>query len=202
MPEPTSAELHATFGEHTINQLVLMFRENQINLNPGFQRRSVWTSLDRRRLIQSVVSRYPLPSIFLYQRSVDGRLIYDVIDGKQRLETLFMFMGLGRFSRARFEAKLDLGDGLLSYGWREIQKDYPDLHASFDTYKIQTVEVTGGLAQIIDLFIRINSTGKKLTTGETRNARFYKSRFLKQAENAYPNAAYMVSQESPVLCSP
>jgi hypothetical protein len=160
-----------------------MFRENQINLNPGFQRRSVWSSLDRRRLIQSIVSGYPLPSIFLYRRSIDGRLIYDVIDGKQRLETLFMFMGLGRFSRARFEAKLDLGDGLLPYDWREIQKHYPDLHATFDSYKIQTVEVTGGLAQIIDLFIRINSTGKKLTTGETRKARFYTSKFLKEADS-------------------
>ena len=160
-----------------------MFRENQINLSPGFQRRSVWTSLDRRRLIQSIVSGYPLPSIFLYQRNVDGRLIYDVIDGKQRLETLFMFIGLGRFSRTRFDAKLDLGDGSLPYGWREIEKNYPDLRASFDCYKIQTVEVTGGLAQIIDLFIRINSTGKKLTAGETRNARFYKSRFLKQADS-------------------
>jgi 5-methylcytosine-specific restriction endonuclease McrA len=108
--------------------------------------------------------------------------MYDVIDGKQRLETLFMFVGLGRFSRARFEAKLDLGDGLLSYGWREIQKNYPDLRATFDSYKVQTVEVTGGLSQIIDLFTRINSTGKKLTPGEARNAKFYKSRFLKQAD--------------------
>lgn len=181
MSEAASSELHATFGEHTINQLSLMFRENQINLNPGFQRRSVWTSLDRRRLIQSIVSGYPLPSIFLYRRNVDGRLIYDVIDGKQRLETLLMFMGFGRFSRAKFEAKLDLGDGLLPYGWREIQRDYPDIRATFDSYKIQTVEVTGGLAQIIDLFIRINSTGKKLTPPETRNAKFYKSKFLSQA---------------------
>ena len=153
MAENVASELHATFGEHTINQLVLMFRENQINLNPGFQRRSVWTSVDRRRLIQSIVSGYPLPSIFLYRRSVNGRLIYDVIDGKQRLETLFMFVGLGRFSRERFDAKLDLGDGLLPYGGREIEKYHSDLRANFHSYKIQTVEVTGGLAQIIDLFI-------------------------------------------------
>lgn len=194
MTESASAGLHASFGEHTINQLVLMFRENQINLNPGFQRRSVWSSVDRRRLIQSIVSGYPLPSVFLYRRNIAGKLIYDVIDGKQRLETLFMFIGLGRFSRAKFEAKLDLGDGMLPYGWREIQKDYPDLRATFDSYKIQTVEVTGGLAQIIDLFIRINSTGKKLTTGETRKARFYTSKFLKEADALVRRYQYYFTQ--------
>jgi hypothetical protein len=50
-------------------------------------------------------------------------------------------------------------------------------------YKIQTVDVTGELGQIIDLFVRINSTGKRLTSGEKRHARFYTSRFLREAEN-------------------
>lgn len=81
--------LQPTFGEHTINELTLMFRNHQIDLEPGFQRRSVWTTNDRRRLIQSITARYPLPSVFLYRRNRNGRLIYDVIDGKQRLETIF-----------------------------------------------------------------------------------------------------------------
>jgi hypothetical protein len=44
------------------------------------------------------------------------------------------------------------------------------------------VEVQGELPRIIDLFVRINSTGKSLTSGEKRHARFYTSRFLKEAE--------------------
>lgn len=40
----------------------------------------------------------------------------------------------------------------------------------------------GELNEIIDLFLSINSTGKKLTSGEKRHARFYSSRFLRQAE--------------------
>jgi hypothetical protein len=67
---------------------------------------------DRRRLIQSIIDGYPMPSVFLYRRANNGRLVYDVIDGKQRLETIFMFMRLGRFRRDAFEVKLDLGDGL------------------------------------------------------------------------------------------
>jgi len=171
------------FGEHTVDQLSLMFKSRQINLEPGFQRKSVWTVNDRRRLIQSIVSGYPLPSVFLYQRSHNGKLVYDVIDGKQRLETIFAFTKLGRFKREGFDAKLDLGDGLDWYDWRGICRSHTDRVADFRSYKIQTVEVTGELFQIIDLFVRINSTGKRLTSGEKRHARFYKSPFLKEAEH-------------------
>jgi len=175
--------LQPTFGEHTINQLSLMFRSKQIKLDPGFQRRSVWTKIDRRRLIQSITSNYPVPSIFLYKRSLNGKLIYDVIDGKQRLETILMFTRQGRFKRDSFDVKLDLGEGLEKYDWREICHEHPQTRTQFDSYRVQTVEVTGDLAQIIDLFVRINSTGKRLTSGEKRHAKFYRSPFLKEAEH-------------------
>jgi 5-methylcytosine-specific restriction endonuclease McrA len=42
--------------------------------------------------------------------------------------------------------------------------------------------VTGDLSDIIDLFVRINSTGKRLTSGEKRHARFYESPFLRVAQ--------------------
>jgi hypothetical protein len=174
--------LQPTFGEHTINELTLMFRNRQINLEPGFQRQSVWTRSDRKRLIQSIAAGYPVPSVFLYRREHNGRLLYDVIDGKQRLETIFMFTKLGRFKRDWFDAKLDLGDGPEWLNWDEIKRRHKSLRTSIEAYKLQTVEVTGDLGQIIDLFVRINSTGKRLTSGEKRHAKFYNSLFLKTSE--------------------
>jgi hypothetical protein len=108
--------------------------------------------------------------------------VYDVIDGKQRLESILMFLAIGRFRRDRFDVRLDLGDGFDWYDWTGIRKWNPDTAASIRSYKIQTVEVGGDLDQIIDLFVRINSTGKRLTSGEKRHAKFYRSRFLKEAD--------------------
>ena len=125
---------------------------------------------------------YPLPSIFLYRRQNNGRLIYDVIDGKQRLETIFMFTGLGRFKRDTFETKLDFGSGLETYDWKAIKRRHVDRRGAVDAYKVQTVEVSGDLADIVDLFVRINSTGKRLTSGEKRHAKFYQSAFLRRAQ--------------------
>ncbi len=183
-PLDVPTQLEADFGERTINEISLMFRNGQVNLAPGFQRKSVWNLADRRRLVQSIVSNYPLPSIFLYRRNQRGRLVYDVIDGKQRLETVFMFTRQGRFKRQAFDVRLGLGDegGMGWYDWRDIRRRHRSIRHAVDSYKIQTVEVTGKLSDIIDLFVRINSTGKPLTSGEKRHARFYDSRFLKEAE--------------------
>ena len=175
--------LQVEFGTHTINEISLMFRNRQINLEPGFQRQSVWSMTDRSRFIQSIFSGYPVPSVFLYKRHQNGRLVYDVIDGKQRLEAIYMYTRLGRFKRKSFEARLDLGDGLESLGWQDITRRFAERRPQFEAYKLQTVEVTGDLAEIIDLFVRINSTGKRLTSGEKRHARFYNSPFLRAAQD-------------------
>jgi hypothetical protein len=179
----TAMELQPDFRVRTINELTLMFRNRQINLDPGFQRKSVWTSNDRRRLIQSIFSGYPVPNVFLYRRSHNGRLVYDVIDGKQRLESVLMFTKVGRFKRHWFDVKLDLGEGFDWCDWQTVRRYHANRRAQFEAYPIQTVEVTGDLPQIIDLFVCINSTGKRLTSGEKRHARYYRSAFLKEAEH-------------------
>jgi hypothetical protein len=96
-----------------------------------------------------------------------------------------MFVQVGRFKRDRFDVKLVFQEdiGPLWYDWPAIRKYFPQQRAALEGFKIQTVEVTGELGQIIDLFVRINSTGKRLTSGEKRHAKFYTSRFLKEAEN-------------------
>lgn len=178
---PPAQKLQATFNEKTINELMHLFSHHQLNLEPGFQRKSVWNLSDRRRLVQSIVSNYPLPSIFLYERSGRTGPIYDVLDGKQRLESIFMFIGLGRFRRGHYYARLDIGEGLDWIGWKDLRRRPEFLH-QFATYKIPVTVVTGELGNIVDLFVRINSTGKPLTSGEKRHARFFNSPFLREAE--------------------
>jgi Protein of unknown function DUF262 len=62
----------------------------RLNLNPSYQRESVWTMEQRVNLIKSMLQGLPIGSIFLNQRSeVAGPV---VVDGKQRLETLLMWL--------------------------------------------------------------------------------------------------------------
>jgi hypothetical protein len=175
--------IHAEYGKKSINDIVLLYKNRQINLEPGFQRNSVWTLSDRRRLIESIFAQFPLPNIFLYSRNENGRVVYDVIDGKQRLETILMFMGVANFKKHKFTTKLDLDeDGPWEWDWPMINKFAAEDRFRFEIFPLQTVEVSGSLSEIVDLFVRINSTGKRLTSGEKRHARFYESPFLKAAD--------------------
>lgn len=169
------------YGDKTIQEFVLLYQNNQLNLEPGFQRDSVWNPTDRKKLIDSLLQNYPIPSVFLYRQSEIGKLRYDVIDGKQRLETVLMFQGVGHFRRDRFAAKVKIGpdESAEEWDWKKLQKRGHENRLM--GYKFQTVEITGDLADIINLFVRINSTGKRLTGAEKRHARFFSSDFLKQA---------------------
>ncbi len=158
------------------------FEQGLLNLEPGFQRKSVWSESDRKKLIESIFHGYPVPSIFLYKRNEGGKVMYDVIDGKQRLESIFMFTRTGRFRKGTFDCKLDLGKGHQLYSWPKIEKHFEDEAHEFKTYQIQTIEISGDFADIVNVFVRINSTGKPLTSGERRHARYYDSPFLKVAE--------------------
>jgi uncharacterized protein with ParB-like and HNH nuclease domain len=64
-----------------------------LNLDPPYQRRSVWNQSFKNYFVETVLLKYPSPAIFLFEEiSPDGRSTYHVVDGKQRLTTLFEFV--------------------------------------------------------------------------------------------------------------
>lgn len=176
--------LEFNYGSKDLQDFISLHQEGRLNLEPGFQRQSVWNLNDRKKLIQSILQNYPVPSIFLYKRPDDkGRLNYDVLDGKQRLESVFMFLGANSFKRGKFtiKAKLSEHEETKEWDWKKLKSARHEHNIT--GYKFQTVEISGDLSEIIDLFVRINSTGKRLTSQEKRHARFYHSDFLRVAGN-------------------
>jgi hypothetical protein len=175
---PTAPNLRHRTTTRSILDLQNLYRGGNLNLNPGFQRQSVWRERDRAKLIESVLRNYPLPAIFLYKREENGHLILDVIDGKQRLESILMFTGE---MRGRFETKVLLPDAETAewIDWRWLKRRGKQHLVT--SYELPVIEVDGELGDIIDVFVRINSTGKALTQQEKRHARYFNSPFLKEA---------------------
>jgi hypothetical protein len=165
-------------GEKTIQDLILLFQNKQLNLEPGFQRRSVWPERDRAKLIDSILRKYPIPAVFLYKRVHNGQLIYDVIDGKQRLESILLFTGN---MRGRFSTKTQLPESEETevVDWRMLNRR--GMQHLVTTYKLSVIEVDGDISDIIEVFVLINSTGRALTKQEQRNARYSHSPLLKEA---------------------
>ena len=165
-------------GSLSVINLVNLYQSDRLNLSPGFQRQSVWKDRDRAKLIDSVLRRYPLPAIFLYKRADDGDFVFDVIDGKQRLESIFRFM---RVLRPSFSARFRLNpdEDIEEVDWSLLKRR--GMKHLLTGYELPVIEVDGELGDIIDVFVRINSTGKALTGQEKRHARYYSSEFLKMA---------------------
>ncbi len=191
-----SNNLSYVYGDKNIMELRMLQEQGHLNLEPGFQRKSVWTASDRQKLIQSLLDGYPIPSIFLYRREDNGMPIYDVLDGKQRLETIFMFSKIKGFKRSGFDVKYQFpeDDKPFLYGWKDLERW--GKNGKFLTYSIQTVEVSGEFSDIVELFVRINSTGKALSPSERRHAKYYTSPFLMQAQRlAAKQAAFFINQQ-------
>jgi 5-methylcytosine-specific restriction endonuclease McrA len=161
-----------------VSEILNLYERGLLDLEPGFQRKSVWRIGDRQKLIESILRCYPLPAIFLYKRAEGGSVAYDVIDGKQRLETIFMFMGA---IRGRFEIKHALNpDDANGCDWTLLKRR--KMQHLITDYELSVIHVDGSFSDIIDLFVKINSTGKALTRQEKTHAKFFSSPFLKEAD--------------------
>ena len=168
-------------NRQSVRSLADLYRSGLLNLDPVFQRQSVWRQKQREHLIDSVFLGYPIPAIFLYKHIDEstGAMVFEVVDGKQRLETLFMFMGV---MRGRFPVSLQLpnSDQPQRVAWSLLRNRKQQ--SRIEEYPLQVIQVEADLSDIIELFVRINSTGNALTPQEIRSAHFYQSPFLKTAK--------------------
>ena len=85
-----SAQVKTDSYSMSIGELLNLYRDNELDIHPEFQRVYRWTEIQKTKLIESILLGIPIPPIFVAQRH-DG--IWDVIDGVQRLSTIFEFMG-------------------------------------------------------------------------------------------------------------
>lgn len=82
-----------------IGLLWQLHQEGQLVLAPEFQRNSVWPRAARAFLMDTILTGYPIPVLY-FQRQVSAqtsRVQYTVVDGQQRLSTVFAFLE-NRFS--------------------------------------------------------------------------------------------------------
>lgn len=159
-----------------LDQFIGYLNDDKINLIPPFQRGHVWTLADRRKLIANVVQGRPIPAIFLYREASGEKYAYNILDGKQRLESLILFIGnlrsalkvkyLNRFFAEQHYKKAENFtveiDGQ-EFGFRDLDDT---LVRDLRDYIIPTIEITldednpTALDEIINLFVDINSTGE------------------------------------------
>ncbi|MGG6230980.1 DUF262 domain-containing protein [Tenacibaculum sp. SDUM215027] len=148
-----------------ISWFIDLDNRGQLDLNPPYQRRSVWTSSDRKYFLDTIFRNYPCPPIFIHKTINDeGVVTYHVVDGKQRIETILLF------AKNKVAIDKDFGDVRLD-GLRFNKLD-PEMKKIFWNYNVPVdfMDIDG--LDINEVFDRVNRNSRNLERQELRHARY------------------------------
>ena len=175
--EARRAEVRTDGYPMSIGEIMNLYRDGELDIHPEFQRFYRWSPEQKSRLIESILLGIPIPSIFVSQRE-DG--VWDVIDGLQRLSTIFELTGDLRDSSQQnldplvltstkylpsLEGKTWAGDapdfGIGEVNQRLIRRAKIDL---------KIIQRESSESTKFELFQRLNTGGTALSDQEIRNA--------------------------------
>jgi hypothetical protein len=174
--ENRAKEIHTDGYPMSIGEVLSLYRDGDIDIHPEFQRIFRWDNNQKSRLIESLLLRIPIPPIFVSQRN-DG--VWDVIDGVQRLSTIFEFIGVYRDEENQLKSPSTLGateylPDLAGYRWEQegaAGKVFSDvLRRDIKRAKLEfrIIRKESDVNAKYDLFQRLNS-GTQLSQQEARN---------------------------------
>lgn len=144
-------------------------------MDPPYQRRAVWNDDFKQSFLETLLLDYPAPAIFLFGRIDSAGLTkYELVDGKQRLTSVFEFLS-GKLTVSE-ESKVTRARG----------KSFEDLSAeeklAFWEYDFPIEYLpTNDEAVVNNIFDRLNRNVAKLSFQELRHAK-YAGRFITRAE--------------------
>ncbi|WP_338495564.1 DUF262 domain-containing protein [Streptomyces sp. SJL17-4] len=169
----------------SINEVAAMYLDGDLETHPEFQRIFRWTLEQQSRLVESVFLGIPIPPIFVAQRS-DG--VWDVVDGVQRLSTIFRFMGVLKDDKGEIDLPLPLTSGEYLTSLSGVTWDTEAISPDSEIDPSDIVELSEAQRRVFkrarldfqivqkesddqakfDLFQRLNS-GTRLSEQEARN---------------------------------
>ena len=169
----------------TVTEAYRHYRSGNLLVNRKYQRKLVWTTEEKEKLIGSILRGYPIPLFLLAERpQIHGSGKYEIIDGMQRLNSIFSFIE----NSFAFENKYyDINQH--SYAKQLAEKNIfqpIDINALIDNNALHlspeecsrildyqlavTIYPAMEEEDITEVFRRFNSGGKRLSSQEKRQA--------------------------------
>lgn len=160
----------------SIGEWIALYESGDLDIHPEFQRFFRWSDQQKSNLIESILLGIPLPPIFVSQRD-NG--VWDVIDGLQRLSTIFQLVGVLKDEKGSKIEPLKLNrtvylPSLEGMQWETDSADHAfpeDLKRIIKRAKIHVSIILKESDDHTkyDLFQRLNTGGSQLSAQEVRN---------------------------------
>ncbi|WP_027966019.1 GmrSD restriction endonuclease domain-containing protein [Halomonas halocynthiae] len=170
-------QVHTDAYPMSIGEISNLYEDGELDIHPEFQRVYRWSEEQKSKLIESILLGIPLPSIFVAQRD-DG--IWDVVDGLQRLSTIFSFLGKLRGEDGEILPPLQLKKtrylpALEGKRWSDEENIDNEIHVEIkrifkrEKVDIKIIKKESEGDTKFELFQRLNTGGSKLSDQEVRN---------------------------------
>ncbi len=162
----------------SIGEWISLYEKNEIDIHPEFQRFFRWTKTQKTNLVESIVLGIPIPPIFVSQRR-DG--VWDVVDGLQRLSTIYQLIGILKDEDGKLLEPLVLEStkylpSLEGKRWEDEKGNGPNSLSADTRLLIKRSKVSASIilresdeTAKYDLFQRLNTGGSQLSDQEVRN---------------------------------
>ncbi len=164
--------------EMSVGEVINLYKEGEIFINPIYQRLFRWDASRKTRFIESVLLGIPVPPIFVYQNA-DG--VWELIDGLQRLSTILEFVGILKKEDGSLSAPLILEGtrflpSLANRIWTEANVDGCEPIDSVQErgfkrarLRVEILKQESDPDAKFELFQRLNTGGLTLSEQEVRN---------------------------------
>lgn len=175
MSEFKNVERDLIIRGESIQKVYDFFIKEKLVVNRRYQRKLVWTVLEKEAFIDSIMKGFPIPLILFAEKQDKEDKKYEIIDGMQRLDAITSFIE-GQFSlngnffdlKAMASSKLLLDNGKLTQKIPVLTQEESVCIANY-SLPISTYQETS-VENIDEIFRRINSNGRKLSNQELRQA--------------------------------
>jgi hypothetical protein len=161
----------------SIGEWLSLYESEEVDIHPEFQRFYRWSEAQKTNLVESLLLGIPIPPIFVSQRP-DG--VWDVVDGLQRLSTIYQLLGVLKDEDGKLVDRLVLGGtkylpSLRGKIWDDAENDNKSLPAEARLL-IKRAKISASIilresdeTAKYDLFQRLNTGGSQLSPQEVRN---------------------------------
>ncbi|MER9732774.1 DUF262 domain-containing protein [Mesorhizobium sp. M0217] len=165
--------------EMSLGELINLYRDGELKIDPVFQRLFRWEDERKTRFIESILLGIPFPPIFVYQ---DESGVWELIDGLQRLSTVFQLTGELKGERAQELGPLILNGtqflpSLDGKRWVDSAEGSGDgigqvlqIDIKRARVRVEILKSESDITAKFELFQRLNTGGAGLTEQEVRNS--------------------------------
>jgi Protein of unknown function DUF262 len=168
------SEIVISGTDWTTETILNQIANDNIQLNPRFQRRDAWNKKRKSRFIESIILGFPIPQIVLANNKERGK--YVVLDGKQRLLTILQFYGKSETTKNNKFALtgLEFRPDLKGYTYESLKKNIA-LSSTLDDLNNQTIRTIvirnwHSESLLHKIFLRLNQENTPLSAQELRQA--------------------------------